>query len=68
MVGDQRNGTNIEAPMGTIKQGMREVIAERGGGGSVTRVEFTGSLAQLGRILRPVVTTEAERAGGSMRK
>lgn len=68
MVGDQRNGTNIEAPMSTIKQGVREVIAERGGGGSVTRVEFTGSLAQLGRVLRPVVTTEAERAGGSMRK
>lgn len=68
MVGDQRNGTNIEAPMSTIKQGVREVMSERGGGGSVTRVEFTGSLAQLGRILRPVVTTEAERAGGSMRK
>lgn len=68
MVGDQRNGTNIEAPMSTIKQGVREVMNERGGGGSVTRVEFTGSLAQLGRVLRPVVTTEAERAGDSMRK
>ena len=68
MVGDQRNGTNIEAPMSTIKQGVREVMNERGGGGSVTRVEFTGSLAQLGRVLRPVVTTEAERAGSSMRK
>lgn len=68
MVGDQRNGTNIEAPMSTIKQGVREVMSERGGGGSVTRVEFTGSLAQLGRVLRPVVTTEAERAGDSMRK
>lgn len=68
MVGDQRNGTNIEAPMSTIKQGMHEVMNERGGGGSVTRVEFTGSLAQLGRVLHPVITTEAERVGGSMRK
>lgn len=67
MVGDQRHGTNIEAPMNTIKQGVREVINERGSGG-VTRVEFTGSLAQLGRVLRPVITTEADRAGGSMRK
>lgn len=67
MVGDQRHGTNIEAPMNTIKQGVREVINERGAGG-VTRVEFTGSLAQLGRVLRPVITTEADRAGGSMRK
>ena len=68
MVGDQRNGTNIEAPMSTIKQGVREVMNERGSGGSVTRVEFTGSLAQLGRVLHPVITTEAERAGDSMRK
>ncbi len=68
MVGDQRHGTNIEAPMNTIKQGVREVINERGAGGSVTRVEFTGSLAQLGRVLRPVITTEADRVGGSMRK
>lgn len=68
LVGEQRSGVNVEAPMSTIKQGMREVMNERGGGGSVTRVEFTGSLAQLGRVLRPVVTTEAERAGDSMRK
>ena len=68
LVGEQRSGVNVEAPMSTIKQGMREVMNERGGGGSVTRVEFTGSLAQLGRVLRPVVTTEAERAGSSMRK
>lgn len=68
MVGDQRSGVNVEAPMSTIKQGVREVMNERGGGGSVTRVEFTGSLAQLGRVLKPVITTEADRAGTSMRK
>lgn len=63
MVGDQRRGVNIEAPMSTIKQGVREVINERGGAGGVTRVEFTGSLAQLGRVLKPVISRESDRAG-----
>ncbi len=30
MLGDQRNGTNIEAPLDTIKQGLSEVLAEMG--------------------------------------
>lgn len=30
MLGDQRNGTNIEAPLDTIKQGLAEVLAEMG--------------------------------------
>ena len=28
MLGDQRNGTNIEAPLDTIKQGVAEVLAD----------------------------------------
>lgn len=31
VLGDQRSGTNIEAPLDTIKQGLREVMAEAGG-------------------------------------
>ncbi len=31
MLGDQRHGTNIEAPLDTIKQAMREVMASDGG-------------------------------------
>ena len=30
MLGDQKNGTNIEAPLDTIKQGLAEVLAEMG--------------------------------------
>lgn len=30
MVGDQKNGTNIEAPLDTIKQAVAEVIGQRG--------------------------------------
>ena len=32
MVGDQKNGTNIEAPLDTIKQAMAEVMAGQGSG------------------------------------
>lgn len=32
MLGDQRRGTNIEAPLETIKQAMAEVMGEYGGG------------------------------------
>lgn len=54
MVGDQRNGTNIEAPLETIKQALAEVMAQYGGGD--VNITFTGELAALGRVLAPVVT------------
>ena len=53
MVGDQKNGTNIEAPLDTIKQGLAEVLAQYGGG-DIT-INFTGDLAQLARILYPEI-------------
>ena len=33
MLGDQRHGTNIEAPLDTIKQAVREVVGNSSGGG-----------------------------------
>lgn len=54
MVGDQTNGTNVEAPLETIKQALAEVMAEIGGGD--TQITFTGELAALGKVLAPVVT------------
>ncbi len=54
MLGDQRNGTNIEAPLETIKQALAEVMAQYGGG-DVT-ITFAGELAALGKVLAPVVT------------
>ena len=54
MVGDQRNGTNVEAPLETIKQALAEVMAQYGGGN--VEVVFTGDLAALGRVLAPVVS------------
>ena len=43
VLGDQRNGTNIEAPLDTIKQAMREVMGEGGGDGTyIIRLYLSG--------------------------
>jgi hypothetical protein len=54
MVGDQKHGTNVEAPLETIKQALAEVMNQYGGGD--VQVVFSGELAALGRVLAPVVT------------
>lgn len=65
MLGDQRHGTNIEAPMDTIKQGVREVLEEMGFDIDVN-VNFVGELAQLVRILYPHIEVEKKRKGTSL--
>lgn len=64
VVGDQKYGTNIEAPLETIKQALAEVLAVQNSG-DVT-INFTGDLAQLGRVLKPVIDKENRRVGGSL--
>ena len=64
VVGDQKNGTNIEAPLETIKQALAEVMATQGTGD--INIRFTGELAQLARILKPVIEKEDRRVGGSL--
>lgn len=67
MLGDQHSGTNIETPLSTMKQAFNESMVENGGGGAVqVEINFTGSLAQLGRVLQPVVTAESTRQGPSI--
>lgn len=65
MLGDQRNGTNIEAPMDTIKQGVREVLEEMGFDVDVN-INFVGELSQLIRILYPHIEVEKKRKGTSL--
>ena len=65
VLGDQKNGTNIEAPLSTIEQALRNVMAEQGR--EDINIEFIGSLAELARILTPVITRQqrnADRMGG----
>lgn len=67
VLGDQKHGTNIEAPLDTIKQALAEVLAlQEGGGETVVTVNFTGDLAQLARVLKPAIETETRRKGGSL--
>ena len=69
VLGDQKHGTNIEAPLDTIKQALAEVLAMQGGGGETNvNVTFTGDLAQLARVLKPAIETETRRKGGSLAK
>lgn len=65
ILGDQRNGTNIEAPLATIQQALADVLGE-GGGDIEVKVTFDGDLAQLGRFLNPIITAERKRRGGSL--
>ncbi len=44
MLGDQKQGTNVEAPLSTIKQAMKEALAESGGAGQNARYEFIAKM------------------------
>lgn len=55
VLGDQTSGTNIEAPLSTIEQALRNVLAEQGNNGGDITINFTGDLAQLARILYPEI-------------
>ena len=66
VLGDQKSGRNLEAPEGLIRQILREELAGlQSGGGDIT-IEFTGSLAQLARVLNPVITKEQKRIGKTL--
>ena len=67
VLGDQRHGTNLEAPADLIRQIVREEMEGAELGGDI-RIEFGGDLAGLASILAPVITREQRRnsrAGGN---
>lgn len=65
MLGDQPKGqTNIETPLDTMLDAFRKALDERGDGGTPV-IRFEGSLAELGRVLRPVIEMENNRVGNS---
>ena len=65
VLGDQPKGLNIETPEALMRQIVRE---EAGSGGQEVSVNisFSGDLAQLGRVLQPVIETETRRIGPSL--
>ena len=64
VVGDQKHGTNVEAPLATIKQAVAEVLGA-GTGGNIT-IEITGDLAGLARVLQPEIYREGKRVGSDL--
>ncbi|MCR5703851.1 MAG: hypothetical protein K6G85_04440 [Eubacterium sp.] len=59
MVGDQKHGTNVEAPLDTIKQAVREVAAEKGG--SSEKITVNVVLEGDAKGVFKVVKTEATK-------
>ena len=60
VLGDQKQGTNIEAPADLIRQIVREEVGNSGGGEVIIR--FTGELAQLARVLTPEITRQPRQS------
>lgn len=65
VLGDQTNGTNIEAPLATIQQALAEVMEAYTGQQDIT-IRFTGDLAQLARVLKPYIDKEENRRGAKL--
>ena len=55
MLGDQKRGTNIEAPLDTIKQAVREVVGNGSGNGDVRIPVYLD-----GRVLLEAMVTKAQ--------
>lgn len=66
ILGDQRSGTNIEAPLSVITKAVQDALGDIGGGETIVKVNFTGSLSQLARILNPQIQVEQRRIGSNL--
>lgn len=66
VVGDNPTQREIIAPESAIQQAVSRGMAASGGGHSgpiSVNITFAGDLAQLGRVLNPVITAEGQRLG-----
>lgn len=64
MVGDQTNGTNIEAPIDTIKQALLEVMQTNGGGNQPIIIEVDGR--EFGKAVLSHGNRESHRTSGKL--
>lgn len=66
VLGDNTREREVAAPESMLRGLFRDEMANFGGKQTFNvNIRFTGSLAQLGRLLNPVVTAETQRQGGS---
>lgn len=70
VLGDQKSGTNIEAPMSTIEQGVENVMRRMGitGGSSPQQITVLMELdrRQIGRVVYELNKSESQRVGVSL--
>lgn len=68
ILGDQRSGTNIEAPLSTIEQAVTNAIQKSGysGGAVEVNINFSGDLAQFARIMYPEIERVSRFTGNSL--
>lgn len=59
--GKRNDGSGIS--MAELEQALTNVISRQGGGNTKVDVNFTGSLAQLARVLQPEISVETQRLG-----
>ena len=64
MLGDQKTGTNIEAPESELRRIIADEFNSRSFGGDIN-IKFTGSLAQLARILKPEIERDSNNRLGT---
>ena len=67
VLGDQKQGTNIEAPLETIKQAFREALAESGGSARQMTVVLQVGRRELGRTIVELGREEEQRVGMRIR-
>lgn len=63
VLGDQKAGTNIEAPLSTIKQALAEVLAERGGANGSAPIDLYIDGQKFARITGNYNSSETRRRG-----
>lgn len=62
-VADVRGGGSVGRGVVSLDSGSVAALSRNGGGNTTVKIEFTGSLAQLGRLLQPEIQTAAQLAG-----
>lgn len=64
VLGDNKRETEVVSPVSSMKQAFMEAISESGMGQQGTiNIQFTGSLSQLARVLKPQIEIEQNRSG-----
>lgn len=66
LLGDQKHGTNVEAPLDTIKQALAEVMAQYGGTGERGDIVIQISGREIARVVREEDREHINRTGNSM--